>query len=117
MQLCPIIFFIYIKHWRHSPKCLATFPGMFEDILWNSWRHTLECLGASFGMFDEISWNVGRHFPECLTTFLRMFEDITRNVWQHSPEYKLPPFPRVPRILFPVPVFPVLYITANVAKE
>ena len=63
------------------PKCLATFPGMFEDILWNFWRHSLECLGAFFGMFGDISWNVWRHFPKCLTTFLGMFEDITRNVW------------------------------------
>ena len=28
--------------WRHSPKCLATFPGMFEDIPRNVWRHSPE---------------------------------------------------------------------------
>ena len=38
MRFCPIILFIYIKHWRNFLECLATFPGMFEDISWNVWR-------------------------------------------------------------------------------
>ena len=37
--------------WRYSPKCLATFPGMFEDIL-----------------------------PDCLRTFPGMFQNIPRNI-------------------------------------
>ena len=39
-----------------------------------------------------------------------MLEKIPRNIWQHFPEYNIPLIPRVPRILFPVPVFLVLYI-------
>ena len=27
---------------RHSPECLATFPGMFGDIPQNVWQHSLE---------------------------------------------------------------------------
>ena len=36
-----------------------------------------------------------------------MFGNISRNVRRHSPEYNIPP---IPRILFPVHVFLVLYI-------
>ena len=38
-----------------------------------------------------------------------MFEDIPRNVWQYISEYNISLILRVPRILFPVPVFQVLY--------
>ena len=73
---------------EYSLDCLRTFPEMFNDIPRNVWRHSLECLA----------------------TFPGMFEDIPRNVWRHSPEYNIPPVPRVHCILFPVPVFLVLYI-------
>ena len=76
-------------YYYYSPECFTTFPGIFGDI----------------------PRNVLRHSPKCLGTFPGMFEDIPRNVWRHSPEYNIPPIPRVPRILFPVPVFLFLYIT------
>ena len=62
------------------------------------------------GIFYDIPRNVWRHSPECLATFPGMFGDIPQNVWQHSLEYNIAPIPRVPRIPFLVPVFPVLYI-------
>ena len=65
-------------------KKLASFPGMFCDILRNVWRHSPECLTSFPGMFDDIPWIIT--FP--------------------------PPIPRVPRISFPVLVFlysPFLY--------
>ena len=61
-------------------------------------------------MFGGIPRDVWRHFPECLVTFHGIFGDIPRNVWRHSSEYIIPPIPRIPCILFPVPVFLVLYI-------
>ena len=132
MLPCPIIIFLYTKNWHHSLECLATFPGMFDDIPLNVWRHSPEylatfsgmfsniprnvwgnspeCLATFRGMFEEISPSVWRHSPECLRTFPEMFSNIPRNVWRHSSEYNIPPIPRVPRIPFPVPVFLVLVI-------
>ena len=56
-------------------------------------------------MFGDILQNVQQHSLECLRTLPGMFGDIPMNVSQHSPEYNISPIPRVPRILFPVPVF------------
>ena len=69
----------------HLHQTLVTFPGIFGNIPRNFWRHFLDCLGIFTGMFGNISWNVRRH----------------------SPEYSIP---SIPRILFPVHVFLVLYI-------
>ena len=44
MRFCPIILFIYIKHWRNFLECLATFSGMFENIPRDVWGCFLECL-------------------------------------------------------------------------
>ena len=74
--------------WWYSPECLATFPGMFEDIPRNIWRYS----------------------SEYLRTFRGMFGDIPRNTWRHSPEYNIPPIPRFPLIPFPVTVFLIIYI-------
>ena len=99
----PGMFYVSRSVWRHSPECLATFPGMFYSIPRNAWRHSPECLATFPGMFYNIPQNVLRHSPECLRTF-------PRHVWRHCPEYNIPPIPRIP---FPVPVFLFLYITSK----
>ena len=76
MRPCPIIILLYTKKWQHSPECLATFPGMFDDIPRDIWRHSSECLATFSGMFDGIHWNIWRHSPECLATFPAMFSYI-----------------------------------------
>ena len=45
---------------QHSSECLATFPGMFDDIPWNVWghKHSRECLRTVPGMFEDIPWNI-----------------------------------------------------------
>ena len=50
-------------------KKLASFPGMFCDILRNVLWHSPKCLKTFPGMFDVISRNVWGHSLECLTTF------------------------------------------------
>ena len=87
-----------------------TFPRMFEDISRNVWGNSPVCLATFPWMFEDISQSVWGRSPECCATFPGMFGDIPRNIWQHSPEYNIPPIPQVHRILFPVPVFLVLYI-------
>ena len=82
---------------------LAIFPRMFGEIPRNVWGHSPECLAAFPGMFNNIPHNVWGHFSKCLVIFPGMFGDIPQNI-------TFPPFPRVPRIPFPVPVFLVLYI-------
>ena len=71
---------IYTKNWQHSLECLATFPGIFDDIPQNIWRRFPECLATFPGIFGDIPWNAWRHFPECLTTFPGIFGDVPRNV-------------------------------------
>ena len=65
----------------------------------------------------EYSLDFSKTFPEQSRTFTGMFgdipmivSDIPQNFWRHSQEYNILPIPRVPCILFPVPVFLVLYI-------
>ena len=71
--LCTFIIFEY------SLDFLRTFPEMFGDILRNIWRHSPECLATFPGIFD-IPRNIWRHSPECLVTFPRIFGDIPRNI-------------------------------------
>ena len=83
-----------------STECLAVF---------------LECLRIFCRMFDYKPGSIWRHSPEYLKTFPEMFGVIPQNVCWHSLEYNAPPIPHnhhIPYILFPVPVFLVLY-TAN----
>ena len=121
MLTCPRLFSnILWTVWEHSPEYLTTFPGIFGNIPWNVWGHSLEYLAhspeylATFpGMFGNIPQNVWGHSPECLRTFPGMFGDIPWSIWWHSLEYNIPPIPCVPCILFPVPVFLVLYIAVH----
>ena len=87
--------------WGHSPEFLAAFPGIFGNIPLNMWGHSLECLTTFPRMFGYIPGNVWRHSRECLATFpkcLATFSGMSDNI------------PRVPRIVFPIPEFLVLYI-------
>ena len=101
-RICP-------KHWRHSSECMAISSGMF-GIPGNVWQYTQEYLRTFPGIFDDIPRNVLGHSPECFTTFPRMFGNTPQNFWRESTEYNIPPIPRVPHILFPVPIFLVFYI-------
>ena len=71
---------------RTFPGCLATFPGMFEDIPQNVWWHSSKCLVTFLGMFGDIPRSVWGHSAECLMTFPGMFEDTPLNVWRYFPE-------------------------------
>ena len=83
---------------------------MFERILNatlpNSSLHLHQTLVTFPGIFGNIIRNFCRHSPDCLRIFSGMFGNISRNVWQHSPEFNIPP---IPRILFHVHVFLVIY--------
>ena len=70
-----------------NSECLRAFHVIFGNIFWMVWQHSLESLATFRGMFDEILQNVSRHFPGCLRTFLGIFGNIPWNVWQRSPEY------------------------------
>ena len=98
---------------RHSPECLAKFPGMFGNIPQDVQRYPPACLRTFRGMFGDIPQNVWRHYSECLTIFPGIFEYIQRNVWRHSTEYNIPHHSPRPSHPFPVPVFLVLYIAIN----
>ena len=75
---------------------------MFDNIPGNVFPYSPECLGT----FPAMDY---QHSPKYLRTLPGMFEDIPRNVWQYISEYNISLILRVPRILFPVPVFQVLY--------
>ena len=96
------------SHYLH--QTLATFLRMYGDILRNVWRHSWECLAIFPGIFEDIPRNIWRYSAECFRIFPRIFGNIPQNFWRESPEYNIPPIPRVPHILFPVPIFLVFYI-------
>ena len=56
---------------RHSTKCSATFPGMFQDISRNFSGHSPECLATFPEMFGDIPWNIRLSaFPAFRSPFL-----------------------------------------------
>ena len=58
---------------QHSPECLATFPGMFRNILWNVWWLSPECLTAFPGMFANIPWNITSPLLPAFPAFRSLF--------------------------------------------
>ena len=71
----------------HSPECLTTFPGMFDDTPRNVSGHSPKCLAIFPGMFEDILrnvWqyplNVSGHSPEFLRILPGIFGDISRNI-------------------------------------